>query len=505
MDRGLQDCGTLSHGEILEASTASPPLMPTVRSLFPLCLALGLVLPGAGAGRAAAAARPNILVIFSDDQGYNDLGVQGSVVIPTPHIDSLARNGVRCTNGYVSAPMCSPSRAGLLTGRSQSRFGHEINWEGRDTTGIKGLPLTERTIADFLRGAGYRTGCVGKWHLGDDPKFHPKRRGFEEYFGHIGGSHDYFRAKGDRGASYALEGWDGKPFEFEHGYLTEINGEAASAFIRRHRSEPWFLYLAFNAPHTPTQATEKYLARFPGVTDEPRRTYCAMVSALDDAVGVVLAELRASGLEENTLIFFLSDNGGPLGRNGSSNVPLTGEKGHMYEGGIRVPYLVQWKAGLPAGRVYEPPVSSLDISATALALAGVTPPAERPLDGVNLLPFLRGERSGDPHAALFWRMKPRNIWAVRMGDWKLMSAHAWGDIPSSVGAPRLIHLSADPGELHDVGSLYPEKYAALKAAYDAWSQPLPDPIWSVDNSPEAIENRQARAKRKPNLPKKRTP
>lgn len=477
----------------------SPFLLPSLRRVAALAAwgAVGL------AQAPAAAVRPNILVIFSDDQGYEDLGVQGSREIATPHIDSIARSGVRCTQGYVSAPMCSPSRAGLLTGRSQSRFGHEINWEGRDTTGRKGLPVAERTLADRLQAAGYRTGIVGKWHLGDDPKFHPRRRGFDEFFGHLGGSHDYFRAKGDRGASYALEGWDGRPFEFEDGYLTEINGQAAREFIHRHRATPWFLYLAFNAPHTPTQATPKYLARFAHLADEPRRTYGAMVSALDDAVGAVLTQLRADGLEDNTLIFFLSDNGGPLGRNGSSNVPLSGEKGHMHEGGIRVPYLVQWKSGLPAGKVYDRPVSSLDIAATALAAAGVPAPEERPLDGVSLLPFWRGERTGEPHAALFWRMKPRRIWAVRMGDWKLVSAHAWGDLPSSVGRPRLSNLADDPAERRDLSAQFPAKVAELQSAYDAWEKPLPEPLWAPDDGPDGQESRQKRSQRRAELEAKR--
>ena len=474
----------------------SQPFLTTLLLAF-LCLARGEL--------AAAERKPNVLILLSDDQGYNDLGCQGSKDIPTPNIDSLAKNGVRCTQGYVSSCMCSPSRAGLLTGRSQSRFGHEINWEGRDDSGVRGLPLKERTLADHLKVAGYHTGCIGKWHLGDVAKFHPKARGFDEYFGHIGGSHDYFTAKGSKGATYALEGWDGKPFEFENGYLTEVNAKAAREFIHRSKDAPWFLYLAFNAPHGPVQATQKYLDRFPNIKTEPRRTYCAMVSALDDAVGEVLAQLRADGLEDNTLIFFLSDNGGPLERNGSLNTPLSGEKGHTHEGGIHVPYLVQWKAGLPAGKIFERPVSSLDISATALAIAGVEPPKERPLDGVDLIPFFTGKKSGDPHELLLWRMKARNIWAVRMGDWKLVAAHGWHDIPSSVGRPRLINLGSDPGELLDVSAQYPEKYAELKAAYAAWEKTLPEPLWSTDVSPEAVAARQSRVKRKQELQQPATP
>lgn len=441
-----------------------------------------------------AAERPNVLVLLSDDQGSADLGCQGSPDIPTPHLDSLAKQGVRCTQGYVSSCMCSPSRAGLLTGRSQSRFGHEINWEGRDDTGVRGLPVAEKTLADHLKAAGYRTGCVGKWHLGDVTKFHPKQRGFDEYFGHIGGSHDYFTAKdGGKGSTYALEGWDGKPYEFKDDYLTDINGRAACEFIRRDHAKPWFLYVAFNAPHTPSQATEKYLQRFAHIADEQRRTYAAMVSALDDAVGIILAELKAQGVEDNTLIFFLSDNGGPLDRNGSLNTPLNGEKGYMLEGGIRTPYLVQWKAGLPAGKVYEKPVSSLDIAATALAAAQESRPQN--LDGVDLLPYLKGEKEGAPHAVLYWRMKARDTWAVRMGDWKLVANKRWHDLPAGIPTPRLIHLAEDPGELHDLSAQEPAKLAELQGTYDAWAATLPEPLWSSDVSPEAVKARQERMKR----------
>ena len=472
----------------LVGQSLSPRILPPTMNRFVFLLALALAAP-------LFASPPNVLILFSDDQGSADLGCQGAKDIPTPNMDSLARNGVQCTQGYVSSCMCSPSRAGLLTGRSQSRFGHEINWEGQDLTGVRGLPLGEKTLADHLRANGYRTGCVGKWHLGDVAKFHPKARGFDEYFGHIGGSHDYFKSKdGGKGGTQALEGWDGRPFEFD-GYLTDVNGEAACEFIRRHRAQPWFLYVAFNAPHGPLQATQKYLDRFAGIADEKRRTYAAMVSALDDAVGRILGELRAQGVEDDTLIFFLSDNGGPLDRNGSTNTPLNGEKGFLLEGGIRVPYLVQWKAKLPAGKKFERPVSSLDISATAIAAAGGKRANELPPDGVDLAPFFLGEASGDPHAALYWRMTARRIWAVRLGDWKLVAHHRWHDFPVAVPKLRLINLADDIGELHDLSSERPDKLAELQLAYDTWAKVLPEPLWTTDVSTEAVKARAARALR----------
>jgi arylsulfatase A-like enzyme len=305
-----------------------------------------------------------------------------------------------------------------------------------------------------------------------------------------------------------------------------VNGRAACDFIRRHQKSqegqekpsPFFLYVAFNAPHGPLQATEKYLSRFTHIADEERRTYAAMVSALDDAVGTILAELRTTGQEEDTLIFFLSDNGGPLDRNGSLNTPLTGEKGGMLEGGIRTPYLVQWRAGLPAGKVYEQPVSSLDITATACSLAlqsrvkkasefTTTPTLESQAtadptlesqatwDGVNLIPYLKGERQEPPHPVLFWRMKARDIWAIRMGEWKLLTHRGWHDLPPATPKPRLIHLTSDPQELHDLSEKEPAKLAELQTAYDTWAATLPEPLWTTDVSPEATAARQKRAKR----------
>jgi len=450
-----------------------------------------------------AAPRPNVLVILADDLGYQDLGCQGSPDIRTPHIDSLATGGVRCTSGYVSSCMCSPSRAGLLTGRSQSRFGHEINWEGEDPTGRKGLPLDQRTIADRLKAAGYRTGMVGKWHLGDAPQFHPLKRGFDEAFGFVGGGHAYFcdeyrtpaGGKPVPGYMMLLER-DGKP-ERTGGYLTDLLGREAAAFIHRNRAAPWFLYAAFNAPHTPLQATSNLLERVRHIPEGDRRTYAAMVTGLDDAVGVILGQLRADGLEESTLVVFLSDNGGPLERNGSRNVPLSGEKGGMLEGGIRVPFLVRWKGRLPAGSTYDRPVSSLDLAPTALAMAGVAPEADGKPDGVDLVPFLAGERRGDPHDALFWRMKARSIWAVRRGDDKLvMQPERKGKHPGGP-APRLIDLKADLAETTDLAPAQPERARAMQAAYDAWAATLPEPLWGVEKDETPVRVRKNAKERKP--------
>ena len=451
--------------------------------LISLLIAGAMTLPAVESGDAKAPTRapqkPNILILLADDLGYADVGFQGAHDIPTPNIDSLAKAGVHFTNGYVSSVMCSPSRAGLLTGRSQSRFGHEVNWEQSIPNDPRGLPVAEKTMADQLKAAGYRTGIVGKWHLGESPQFHPNRRGFDEFFGFTTGGHDYDCASyttdvpaNRKKYAHYLSPLERNGVEEQHvGYLTELLGSEAAAFIHRNKDQPWFLYAAFNAPHTPLQATPALLDRVKTISDEKRRTYAAMVVGLDDAVGAILAQLRADGLEDRTLIFLLSDNGGPLEKNGSLNTPLNGHKGQVWEGGFRVPFVAQWKGTLPAGKTYERPVSSLDILPTALAAAGAASIAPQPLDGVNIVPFLLGDQSGDPHEYLFWRMKARNIWAVRRGDDKLMlQQHK---------SARLFNLANDIGETTDLAK--PELRDALQKAYDAWNATLPEPLWGPDD------------------------
>lgn len=445
--------------------------------------ALCFALFASPAQTAPEMARPNILVILADDLGYADLGVQGSKDIPTPNIDSLAHHGVRCTEGYVSSPMCSPSRAGLITGRSQSRFGHEINWEPdwpADPKDPRGLPLTEKTFADHLKAAGYHTGVVGKWHLGEAPPYHPNRRGFDEFFGFIGGGHNYFcgayrNTPPQNYYNSPLER-NGVPQPIAPAYLTTVLGDESASFIHRNKEKPWLLYTAFNAPHTPLQATPELLERVKHIADEKRRTYAAMVAGLDDAVGGILKQLRDDGLEERTLIFFFSDNGGTTEENTSSNTPLRGRKGQMWEGGIRVPFLTQWKGVLPAGKTYDRPVSSMDILPTALAAAGTPGLGGQPLDGVDLVPFLTGKKSGDPHEMLFWRMTGRNIRAARDGSHKLVKQ---GE------KLNLFKLANDARESKDLDSKLPEVQLRLQKAYDEWAATLPKALWTVSKNPEA--------------------
>ncbi|MGQ9518659.1 MAG: sulfatase [Candidatus Fervidibacter sp.] len=408
---------------------------------------------------------PNVLLIVADDLGYAELGVQGCKDIPTPNIDSIAQNGFRFTNGYVSCPVCAPTRAGLMTGKYQQRFGFEFNPGGAVGKEF-GLPLTELTIAERLRKLGYATGCFGKWHLGFEKEFHPLNRGFDEFYGFLGGAHPYLPTTGRR--SGILRGFEPvEKFEF----TTMDFAQKAISFIERHRDRPFFVYLAFNAVHSPLEAPEDYLARFKHISDQRRKTFAAMLSAMDDAVGMVLSKLRELKLEENTLVFFISDNGGPTRETTSRNDPLRGFKGQLLEGGIRVPFLVQWKGHLPSNRVYELPVIALDICPTILAAVGAEIP--KSLDGVNLLPYLLGEKKGQPHEALFWRYGRQ--WAVRMGDFKLVCS------PQALGSeePHLLNLAEDVGETTNLASKLPQKVKELKAAYDEWNSKNIPPKWQV--------------------------
>ena len=385
-----------------------------------------IVLLGCALGQMATAAptKPNLIVILTDDQGYGDVGFNGSEDIRTPNMDRLAREGIRFTDGYVTYPVCGPSRAGLLTGRYQDRFGFGRNPSVNPADESAGLPHSERNIAEVLKPAGYRTGVIGKWHMGTHPSFHPNKRGFDYFYGFLSGGHRYFPEElvlNDISESKRAFDWyqtrilqNDQRIDIDE-YLTDEFSNEAVAFIEREKDKPFFLYLAYNAPHGPLQATEEYLSRYPDIADEDRRTYAAMVSAVDDGIGRSLVTLERLGIVENTLIFFLSDNGGAQGK-GSSNKPLRGWKSMPFEGGVRVPFAVRWKGTLQAGVDYEKPVSSLDILATINARVQAPIESTRPLDGVDLLPYLTGEKKGEPHEVLFWKNWDNNWYAIRNGD-----------------------------------------------------------------------------------------
>jgi len=408
--------------------------------------------------------KPNILLILADDLGFEDLGFQNSPDIKSPHLDHLAASAIRFTDGHTTASVCSPSRAGLMTGRYQQRFGHEANVPPTP----HGMDLEEVTLGQKMRQAGYRTGIIGKWHLGNLDTQYPTARGFDYFYGLREGSRSYFynAKKDDKPSNRRRIEENGKQVSFE-GYLTDVLGDKATDFIKEDSGKPFFLYLSFTAPHGPMHATKEDIARFSHIKNSRRRTYAAMVWAMDRAIGKVLAELDAQGATDNTLIWFLSDNGGAT-NNASSNLPLAGHKGIKFEGGIRVPFILQWKKRFPKGRDFAPMVSALDVLPTCVAAAGGDLASKRPLDGVNLLPHLSGEKTTAPHRQLFWH----KLWfsAMRDGPWKLIHVQDYGYA--------LYNLDEDLSEKHNLAKTHRDRVSKMTADLNTWKGQLAEPQWT---------------------------
>ena len=438
----------------------------------------------------SAATQPNVLVIIADDLGYADIGVHGGKEVPTPNIDALAASGVRCTSGYVSAPYCSPSRAGFLTGKAATRFGHEFNPHVGDEAKL-GLPLDQRTIANVMHDAGYATALVGKWHQGFDEAHHPQSRGFDDYFGFLVGGHNILLHKDAEPKFGTAHSHDliyrGREVQRLDGYTTDLFTDEAVSFMNRNAKKPWFLYLAYNAVHTPLEIVDKHQSRLPaGLKNPARRGYLSLLLGLDDAIGRLTAELKAK--HPNTLVFFFSDNGGSGKRpffatNTGINTPLRGDKGQTLEGGIRVPFFVSWPGQLPAGKVYDQPVSSLDVLPTALAVATERRTGFQPvenelktrstLEGVNLLPHLKGEKADAPHESLAWRFGPQK--AIRRGKWKLVD---FRDFEAKTQSGwQLFDLDADISESKNLATEHPELVAELSKAWDDWNAKNIAPLW----------------------------
>ena len=411
--------------------------------------------------------KPNVLIILVDDLGYADVGFQGCKDIPTPNIDRLAKNGMVCTNGYVTHPFCSPTRAGLLTGRYQQRFGHEFNPVYDPLDKNEGLPLGEKLLPQFMKDSGYKTGWVGKWHLGSSPAHIPSQRGFDDTFGFIGGGHRYQDwVPNER--QYTLPIMKNDKAVDVKNHVTTALAEQAAAFVQAQVDKPWFLYLAFNAPHTPHEPTAQKLEQFAKIQNLQRRKLAAQISLLDDAIGVVMDRLHSSKQSESTLVFFLSDNGGPT-QSGAINTPLRGAKGTVYEGGIRVPFVISWPGKIPNGTRYDMPVISLDIFATALAVAGTAIPTDKVYDGVNLIPYLKGEKKDSPHQQLFWRHGAGQNHAMREGNWKMVRAK---NKPAE-----LYDLGNDIAESKDLANEKPEVAKRMNAVLDAWDRELKAPVF----------------------------
>ena len=444
-------------------------------------------------------ARPNVIVILADDMGFNDISANGGR-IQTPNIDALAASGTRFTSGYVTAAVCAPSRAALMAGRQQTRFGYEFNPVQRDTTG--GMSLAETTIAQTMKQAGYRTGIVGKWHLGQPEGYNPLDRGFDSFYGVLAGATTYLTdigpsdlhvktAEDDKISRKALPVFDGRNRVEPTDYLTDVFTDKALGFIGKDQSKPFFLYLAYTAPHTPLQASAKYMSRVPPGGTDFQRVYHAMMLSLDDGIRRLVAHLKATGQYDNTVIFFLSDNGCPSYIGGAcSNAPQSGWKGYPWDGGLRVPFLMSWPARVKPG-VSNSIVSSLDIAATSAAVAGVNHPNA---EGVDLSGTKAGSGPADTRA-LFWRMGPTHV--VRKGKWKLITVNkgtkgAEGDelgrslrpdgqpaTVSELGQWTVLYdLSADPGEKTDVSAANPAVVRDLTQAWQAWNKSNVDPQWT---------------------------
>jgi arylsulfatase A-like enzyme len=435
------------------------------------------------ADAVSATAKPNILVIVADDLGYADVGFNAAhkPEVVTSHLDSLAKQGIICRQGYITGNVCSPTRAGLMTGRYQQRLGLYTAGEAGS-----GVPMSETLFPQYLKAAGYVTGQFGKWHLGPTPEWSPALRGFDEVFGFLGrGAHDYFRLDDPEDPIYR-----GLTPVKESGYLTDRLGEETVAFITRHNDTPFFAYLAFNAVHAPLQAPDDEIAKF-NTGDKSRDTRLAMGKRMDDAIGRIIVTLKEQGRWENTLTFFISDNGGPL-KQSADNSPLRGGKHNDYEGGIRTPFLVCWPAKLKPGES-QAVVSSLDILPTALAAANIEAnPVQagipRPFDGINLLPVFSGKTVQQPRD-LFWSSGGKEgWWAIRSGDWKLVSEN---------GRISLFDLSKDISESVDLTAQQPGKVAELTKKHDAWLSGMAEPIHGGGKKDLAgQENTKSRKKKK---------
>ncbi|MFN9720233.1 MAG: sulfatase-like hydrolase/transferase [Planctomycetota bacterium] len=431
-----------------------------------------------------AAEKPNVVIFYADDLGWGECGCYGCKDIPTPNIDSLAANGVRFTSGYVAATYCSPSRAGLMTGRYPTRFGHEFNSVASKTSG---LSLNETTMADRLKTLGYTTICIGKWHLGAGLDHRPTKRGFDEFFGTLGNTPFFHPTQ----FVDSRESTEIKEITSDDFYTTDAYADRAVDWIEKNKDKSTFLYLPFNAQHAPLQAPQKYLDRFPDIKDQNRKLFAAMMSGMDDAIGRVVGKYRELGLESNTLFFFIADNGGPTRSTTSQNGGLRGFKMTTFEGGPRVPFIAQWKGRYPAGVTYDSPVLNLDVLPTAIAAAGGKIDPAWKLDGVDLTPYLTGANQEKPHETIFWRYSPQ--WAVRHGDMKLVVANGGG------GQPELYDLAKDLGESRNLAASQPETVEKLQKLYDAWNSqqiestvpPNEDNLKGKKNGNKKVNNKKA--------------
>ena len=420
---------------------------------------------------------PNIIIIISDDQGYADVGFHGSKEIFTPNIDRIAKNGVVFSQGYVSYAVCSPSRAGLITGRYQNRFGYTRNILLAPKDSLMGLPISEQTLPEVLNNVDYKTKAIGKWHLGAHESLVPEKRGFDEFFGFLIGGHRYFpedlTLNDLTEASRQMDGYitriydNGRRINTKK-YLTEELSDNAVKFIEDNAKDPFFLYLSYNAPHTPLQATERDLERNGHIDVEKRRTYAAMVSSMDDGVGLILDKLEEKNISENTIVVFFSDNGGVEWYNFSDNGPLRGIKGDFFEGGIRVPFTMQWPKKIKPGINYNKPIIALDVFATVVSAASAEKFIKNNIDGVNLIPYINGDVNGSPHDYLFWKNPDKDIDVIRDNRYKYIRVK---------DDEYIFDLDNDLSEENNIISSSKNIYQELKLKFNEWEKDMIDPVF----------------------------
>lgn len=448
-----------------------------MKRLLPLLCALYIPL-GCSAQKTATSEtskRPNIILLFADDAGYADFGFQGSKEMITPNLDKLAKEGVRFTQAYVTHPTCGPSRAGLITGKSQYRFGYEENNVPTFMSAVSaadgdemGLPVEEKTMGEYLQERGYSTAIYGKWHLGGADRFHPTKRGFDEFYGFRGGARSYFEYTAEPAEPLNKMEHGFGNFEEHKGYLTDVLAEDATIFMEKNvkANQPFFAFLSFNAVHTPMDAKPEDLAKFPNLQGN-RKIVAAMTLALDRATGTIMDKLEELGIEDNTIVIFTNDNGGPSDKNASNNLPLSGIKSTHLEGGIRVPFIMKYPGKVKANSTYDFPISTFDLLPTFFAAAGGDTGNLKDIDGVDLLPYINGQNTERPHETLFWKRDARA--AIRKGDWKLIR---FPDRPAE-----LFYIPDDERELNNLASKEPERYKEMYKELFAWETTLERPRW----------------------------
>ena len=427
--------------------------------------------------------KPNIVLLFADDAGYADFGFHGSSTMITPNLDRLAASGVRFTQGYVSDPTCGPSRAGIITGKYQQRFGFEENNVPGYMSDVSaadgaemGIPTEEKTIGDHLQAAGYKTGFYGKWHVGGADRFHPNQRGFEDFYGFRGGARSYFEYQKEPREPLNKMERNFKVFEEPKAYLTDQLATETVRFIEENKERPFFAFVSFNAVHTPMDATPEDLTQFPKLEGK-RKIVAAMTLALDRACGKIIAKLDELGLSENTIVVFTNDNGGPTDKNASSNYPLSGTKSNHLEGGIRVPFLMKWPGKIQAKSTYNYPISTLDLLPTFVAATGSQAPIPQDIDGVNLWPYIDGVNKDKPHKQLFWKKQARA--ALREGDWKLIR---YPDRPAE-----LYNIAKDEREMNDQAAAYPDRVKDMYKSIFEWESTLERPRWLLKRKFENVD------------------